>query len=185
MANYSHLAKAGRFLAAIFIGVSFVFWVWAFTPWARYENPARLDDRAFAVWANELCTRTHAVIDALPSPRQADSFKQRATDISRGSNEIDSLITNLRVKANNLSTTTSGDGPADAKLIDSWLSDWDVYLSDRRAHETKLRTADNNTPDRELWFLMSDIMPGGVYSERMNGFARLNNMDACQTPGDL
>ncbi|MDE0268398.1 MAG: hypothetical protein OXI96_05090 [Acidimicrobiaceae bacterium] len=185
MANYSHLAKAGRFLAAIFIGGSFVFWVWAFTPWARYENPARLDDHAFAVWANELCIQTHSVINALPSPRQADSFKQRATHISQGSNEIDSLITNLRAKANNLSTTTSGDGPADVELINSWLSDWDVYLSDRRAHEAKLRTADSNTPDRELWFLMSDIMPGGVYSERMNGFARLNNMDACQTPGDL
>ena len=49
----------------------------------------------------------------------------------------------------------------------------------------RLRDADASTPRRELWFLMSDAMAGGVYTERLDGFARLNDMESCQIPGDV
>ena len=181
----SCLKKLGRFLGAVFVLSTFTFWVWAFSPWARSENPARLDDRSFTAWANERCSRAQAVINALPSPRKAQSPQQRAEHISRGSDELDNLLSALRFTASSLAAQTSGEGPPDADLAEKWLADWDIYISDRRAHEAKLRDATADTPDRDLWFLMSDAMPGGVYTERMDGFARLNNMDACQIPGDV
>ena len=160
--------------------------VWAFSPWARRENPARLGDRDFVVWAEQRCSRTQAVIDALPSPRQADSMQARAEQIDRGTAETADLVADLRNAATtDLSDEAKGEGPSDAKLVRAWLTDWDTYLDDRRAHAMKLRDTAEDAPDRSLRFLLSDAMSGGVYTERMDGFARLNNMDSCQIPGDL
>ncbi len=177
---------AGRWLAGVFIAGSFVFWAWAFSPWARSENPARLDDRDFAAWADQRCAEAQEVINALPSARQAGSRAQRADDIDRGSDAVASLVTDLRSRANaSLTDTTLSEGPADTELIRGWLADWDVYLADRRSHTVKLRTASDDTPDRELRFLLLDMTEGSTYTERMDGFARLNNMDNCQVPGDV
>ncbi len=177
---------AGRWLAGLFIAGSFVFWAWAFSPWARSENPARLDDRDFVAWADQRCAEAQEVINALPSARQAASRTQRADDIDSGSNAVAALVTDLRRRANSsLADTTLSEGPADSELVRDWLADWDVYLADRRNHTVKLRTASADTPDRELRFLLLDMTEGSTYTERMDGFARLNNMDNCQVPGDV
>ena len=176
----------GRWLGGLFVAASFVFWAWAFSPWARTENPGRLDDRNFVRWADQRCAQTQAAMDALPSSRQATSRAERAGQVDRGTDEVEALVAELRLRAETaLSVSTEGDGPPDAALVDDWLADWDVYVSDRRSHSARLRTADEDTPDRELRFLLVDMTEGSTYTERMDGFARLNDMDACQVPGDV
>ena len=176
----------GRWLVGLFVVGSFVFWAWAFSPWARTENPARLDDRGFVQWADQRCARAQTAIAALPTARQAASRAERADQVDRGTDEVEMLVAALRMRADaSLEESTSGDGPPDAELVDAWLDDWDVYVSDRRGHSAKLRTADDDTPDRELRFLLVDMTEGSTYTERMDGFARLNNMDNCQVPGDV
>ena len=178
--------RLGRWLAGLFVVGSFVFWAWAFSPWARTENPARLDDRNFAQWADQRCAQAQARIAELPTARQAGSREERADQVDRGTDEVEMLVDDLRTRAQaSLSDSTDGDGPPDAALVDDWLADWDVYVSDRRNHSAKLRTADDDTPDRELRFLLVDMTEGSTYTERMDGFARLNNMDNCQVPGDV
>lgn len=165
---------------------SFGFWAWAFSPWARSENPGRLDDRSFAAWADERCAQARATIDALPTARQAQSHAERAEQVDQGTAVVESLVKDLDVFAEaSLSTTTDGNGPPDAALVEAWLDDWDTYIADRSAHARKLRAADADTPDRELRFLLVDMTEGSTYTERMDGFARLNDMDACQVPGDV
>ena len=88
-----------RFCAAVFVLSTFAFWVWAFSPWARRENPTRLDDRVFAAWADERCSQSQAAIEALPSPRQVQSPQQRAEYIGEGSDEIEGLLADLRSAA--------------------------------------------------------------------------------------
>ena len=176
----------GRWLGGLFVAASFVFWAWAFSPWARTENPGRLDDRDFVRWADQRCAQTQAAIDALPSSRQATSRAERAGQVDRGTDEVEALAAGLRLRAEtSLSVSTEGNGPPDAALVDDWLADWDVYISDRRSHSARLRTADEDTPDRELRFLLVDMTEGSTYTERMDGFARLNDMDSCQVPGDV
>ena len=176
----------GRWLAGLFVAGSFVFWAWAFSPWARTENPARLDDREFAQWADQRCAEAQSAIAALPTARQAASREDRADQVDRGTDEVESLVDDLRMRAQaSLSDSTDSDGPPDAALVGDWLADWDVYISDRRSHSTRLRTADDDTPDRELRFLLVDMTAGSTYTERMDGFSRLNNMDNCQVPGDV
>ena len=165
---------------------SFVFWAWAFSPWARSENPARLDDRDFTVWSDQRCAEAQAAIATLPTARQAASRADRADQVDQGTDEVELLVEDLRLRAEaTLSGSTEGDGPPDADLVRDWLADWDVYISDRRNHSAKLRTADDDTPDRELRFLLVDMTEGSTYTERMDGFSRLNNMDNCQVPGDV
>ena len=176
----------GRWLGAAFVVASFVFWAWAFSPWARTENPDRLDDRAFAAWADQRCAQAQAAINALPTARQAESRARRADQVDRGTDEVEALVADLRLRAENSMTTTAAAGAAsDATLVSAWLHDWDVYVSDRRSHSARLRSADDDTPDRELRFLLVDMTEGSTYTERMDGFARLNDMDACQIPGDV
>ena len=125
----------GRWLGGLFVAASFVFWAWAFSPWARTENPGRLDDRGFAQWADQRCAQTQAAIDALPSPRQAASWAERAGQVDQGTDEVEMLVADLRLRAEaSLSESTEGDGPPDASLVGDWLTDWDVYVSDRRNH---------------------------------------------------
>ena len=176
----------GRWLAGLFVVGSFVFWAWAFSPWARTENPARLDDRDFAQWADQRCAQAQTAIAALPTARQAASRAERADQVDRGTDEVEMLVVDLRLRAEaSLAESTEADGPPDASLVRDWLADWDVYVSDRRGHATRLRTAGDDTPDRELRFLLVDMTEGSTYTERMDGFSRLNNMDNCQVPGDV
>ena len=180
------LRRAGRWLGGAFVVGSFVFWAWAFSPWARSENPARLDDRAFAAWADQRCVQAQAAIDGLPTARQAQSRIERADQVDEGTAEVESLVDDLRRTAeSSLSAEPEGSGAGDADLVSSWLDDWDTYISDRRGHAERLRSASDDTPDRELRFLLVDMVEGSTYTERMDGFARLNDMDACQIPGDV
>ena len=175
-----------RWLAGLFIVASFVFWAWAFSPWARSENPARLDDRDYVQWADQRCAEAQAAIAELPTARQAASRAERADQVDRGTDEVESLVDALRLRAEaSLSDSTDSDGPPDTELVGAWLADWDVYVTDRRSHSDRLRTADEDTPDRELRFLLVDMTEGSTYTERMDGFSRLNNMDNCQVPGDV
>ena len=180
------LRLAGKWLGGLFVVGSFVFWAWAFSPWARTENPGRLDDRSFVAWADQRCAQAQAVINTLPTARQAASRQERADQVDRGTDEVESLVADIRLRAEtSLSVSTDGNGPPDADLVAAWLEDWDVHVSDRRNHSERLRTADEDTPDRELRFLLLDLTEGSTYTERMDGFARLNDMDNCQVPGDV
>jgi hypothetical protein len=68
----------------------------------------------------------------------------------------------------------------DRWLTNRWFEDWDVYLVDRRNHADRLRSDGDVRP-------LLTAMPDGVGSvlRRMNGFARVNDMESCLDPGDL
>ena len=175
----------GRVLASAFVVGTFVFWVWAFTPWARRENPDRIDDRGFVAAADALCADLQAFIAGVPTARAAATPRERADQVALGTREVQRLIADLREAAAGLEAVTGLNGPPDAELTAAWLTDWDTYAADRWAHVERLREADTATGDEDFRFLLSDVAGRGVYTERINGFARLNNMDNCQVPGDV
>ena len=135
--------------------------------------------------ADARCADTRAEIDALPSARAAASPQERAEQVAAGTDAVEIMVLDLRRSAESLSSTTDGPGASDAELVRSWFEDWNTYIADRWAHVERLRAATSQTLDRDLRFLMSDIVQGGVYTERMDGFARANDMDRCQIPGDV
>lgn len=74
------------------------------------------------------------------------------------------------------------DRPADAKgqeLVPEWIADYRMYITDRRAFATALRSATTRP------FFAETEVQGVPISERISKFARENNMKTCQTPYDL
>ncbi len=68
----------------------------------------------------------------------------------------------------------------DRVLVGKWLDDWAVYLGDRATHAHRLRTEGDVRP-----YLTALPSGAGSHVERMNGFARVNDMESCLDPGDL
>jgi hypothetical protein len=169
----------GRVVATATVVFLCGFWVWAFSPWAPDDNPDRLEDRAFAEAAEARCAATLDRIDAIPSAREADTPAERADQVEAGTLEVETLVADLGELA------TQVEIPAERELIADWFVDWDHYIADRWSHVETLRDADSATSDRDLAFVLNPSPDGDVYTERLDGFARVNGMDSCVIPGDV
>ena len=74
------------------------------------------------------------------------------------------------------------DTPSDAKgqeLVPQWISDYRIYIQNRRQFIDKLRTASTRP-----YFSETEVQ-GVPISERIGKFARENDMRTCQPPLDL
>ena len=169
----------GRMAATLVLVSSFGFWIWAFSPWAPRDNPDRLDDRAFVDAAEQRCVAADDLIAAMPSAREAESAIDRADQVEAGTRHVEAMVADLRDLASMV------DSVAERDILFKWFIDWDQYIDDRWAHVERLRTADENTSDRDLAFVLSAVVGGGIYTQRLDGFARVNDMDACLIPGDV
>ena len=163
-----------RFVVRTLVGLlavaMVVLWVYAFLL-APSGNPDRLQDRSWPEAAQERCLEARAVIDTLPSAAQATSPADRADDLDLATDVLVAMVADLAAFLG---------GIDDAHLIGMWLDDWEVYLSDRRVHATRLRIEGDVKP-------LLTALPSGTGSvlKRMNGFARVNDMEACLDPGDV
>ena len=164
-----------RFVVRTLVGLlavaMVVLWVYAFLL-APSGNPDRLQDRAWPEAAQKRCLEARAVIDSLPSAAQATSPADRAVDLDLATDVLNAMVADLAMMPGGIDD--------DTHLVDMWLDDWEVYLSDRRAHATRLRLEGDVRP-------LLTALPSGTGSvlKRMNGFARVNDMEACLDPGDV
>lgn len=169
----------GRVAAITILVATFGFWVWAFSPWAPDDNPDRLEDRGFAEAAETRCRAALDEIDGIPSARAAETTQDRADQVEAGTRVIEVMLADLEELA-------SGVGSAEeSEILADWFEDWHQYVVDRWAHVDRLRSATDETSDRDLAFRVSATEGGGIYTERLDGFARVNDMDSCLVPGDV
>ena len=61
----------------------------------------------------------------------------------------------------------------------SWLSDWNTYRGDRTNHVKRSTELGDIEP------LLTATESGTSALERMNGFARVNDLESCLDPGDF
>ncbi|NNC79388.1 MAG: hypothetical protein HKN94_04465 [Acidimicrobiales bacterium] len=164
--------KFTRVLAITFIVLATAFWLFAFSPWARdiFTAPDQLEDESLLADMERLCATTHAEIDALPAASTAATPIDRAIVV----NEATVKLENMVVEIGALRTEIADD----ARLLGLWLDDWQIYIRDRHTHAERLTT------EGDVRFLNSE--DNGIFvHERMDGFARVNNVDSCETPGDI
>lgn len=161
-----------RIAAAIFIIAAIAFWIFAFSPWARdiFQAVDQLEDEGLVLQLEDRCAAALAEMDALPSVRSAESPANRADNLELANAALVRMTEDIA----GFGTAFPGDG----RLIGLWLGDWDIYIADRVTHVQRLRT------EGDVRFLNTEA-DGIFIAERMNGFARVNNMDSCQVPGDL
>ncbi len=168
----SPMSKWTRAAATVFVIGCVAFWIFAFSPLARnlFQAPDGLQDDIYAERIERRCATARAALDDLPSVRSATSPEDRAVNLIDANTVLDEMVTEIAV----FDSTVA----ADQDLIRKWLADWQVYLDDRTAHVERLANGDDER------FLNSES-DGVFIAERMNGFARRNDLDSCETPGDL
>jgi len=160
-----------RAFLTILVVAMVVLWVYAFFL-APSGNPDRLEDRSWPVAAEARCLVARTAIAELPPAARAPDVATRADDIDLATDVVVNLVADLG--------QLSGGTADDHMMIEKWLADWDVYIGDRRHHAARLRLEGDVRP------LLTALPSGsGSFVKRMNGFARVNDMEACLDPGDM
>lgn len=150
-------------------------WFYAFV-FAPREAINRVNDRGWAERSEARCAAVKLERFALQDltemdPEDRAALRQKADIVERATDALDKLVDEMEA-----------DVPADAKgreIVPQWIDDYRKYLVDRRLFIERLRTWERR-PD------FNETEVGGVpVSERINKFARENDMRSCQTPYDL
>lgn len=131
-----------------------------------------MEDRAWPEAAANRCDAALSKISLLPTASQAKSPAERADSLDQTTEVVRSMVNDL--------AQIEGGTSEDRNLINHWLSDWEVYITDRHTHAQRLRNEGDIKP------LLTALASGaGSVLERMNGFARVNDMESCLDPGDM
>lgn len=146
--------------------------MWAFALFINDPQPAGvLDDVSWPPRAQAVCARARAEVDALPPAHTAHTPQERAVVLDRANDTLAAMVADLRA----LGLPASG---RDASFVQQWLADWDGYVASRRAHADALRAGDDGE------FSVADA-GGEPVTERMDFWARVNDMPACVVPLDV
>ena len=150
-------------------------WVYAFG-FAPRESFNKIYDTSWQARSQARCKAAENIrfsFEDLTPMRPDDplALKAKATVVDAATDALEDAIDLI-----------AADKPSDAKgqeLVPAWIADYRIYISDRRAFAVALRTATTRP-----YFAESDI-EGVPVSERINKFARENDMKTCQAPYDL
>lgn len=150
-------------------------WFYAFV-FAPRESINKINDRDWAARAETRCAAAEQERFALQdltemNPEDPVALRRKADIVEKATDSLEALLNEI-----------AADTPSDAKgreIVPQWIADYRTYLGDRRLFIERLRTQDRR-PD------FNETEVGGVpVSERINKFARENEMRSCQTPYDL
>ena len=137
-------------------------WIYAFF-FAPSGNPDRLSER--------MCQKASLQINDLPSAREASTPADRANVLE----EATSILENMKTDIAALTLQKE----KDRFNVSSWLTDWETYIQDRKNHVRRLREEGDVEP------LLTALTDSKSIVERMNGFARVNDLKNCLDPGDF
>jgi len=163
-------ARPGRLILVAVVAGLIGMWFYAFLL-APSGNPDRMEDRTWPTSAERRCAEARDAIDALPPAYQSGSPFERSDYLEKGTEILKNMVSDLG--------SLPGGSASDRDLAARWLEDWEVYLSDRQAHVKRLRSEGDVRP------LLSALSDGSSMLQRMNGFARVNDMESCLDPGDF
>ena len=169
-------ARTGtKILLSVVMGLIVAMWVYAFG-FAPRESINRIGDREWSTRAETRCAaakeQRFALQDLSPmDPDDIEALRKKADIVEKATNDLERLVDEIE-----------SDRPADDKgraIVPDWIADYRTYISDRRVFVDRLRSQ-TRRPD----FNETEI-EGVPVSERINKFARENDMRSCQTPYDL
>ena len=150
-------------------------WIYAFG-FASRESINRINDRQWAERGEQLCKREREFRASLQDltaikPDDTAAMRQKADIVEKATASLAQLVESL---AN--STPSDDKGQA---IVPLWIADYRTYLKDRQVFIDRLREATTMPSFNET------EVEGVPVSERINKFARENDMRSCQTPYDL
>lgn len=161
-------SSVGLLVAVILIALM---WAYILSPWSKHgDTPTTLEDTSYTAAAEQICATSEVKINALPKAQTAKSPEERAQVLTQANALVADQVTQLHA----LRATVE----ADRHYTDQWMADWDSYLASREAYARLLASGkdDRFTVQAE---------GGHPITERMDGFAMLNEMPSCQVPLDV
>ena len=167
--------RATRILLTIVVMAIAAMWVYAFL-FAPRESVNRIGDDAWKARSEARCLvaeneRFELQDLSAMDPEDPSALRKKADLVEIATESLERAINDIEA-----------DVPADEKgraLVPQWIADYRVYLEDRRDFIDALRDS-----SRRPFFAETEV--GGVpVSERINKFARENDMRTCQAPYDL
>jgi hypothetical protein len=165
----------GRTLTALVaIGLAAMWgyvWIYHLSGQGERDMPDRLDDLAWTRQAEEICAATSARIAELPGAHNASTAAERAEVIEVASDHIDAMLGQIEA------IVPTGDS-RDARITAAWLTDYRTWLGDRYLYADTLRV------DPTARFLVTE-KAGRYINAPVDRFARVNEMEACMTFGDV
>ncbi|QGG95212.1 hypothetical protein [Actinomarinicola tropica] len=164
------LVAAGVAFAAI---TAFWAWILVYQLQNRGEEdmPDRLDDLSWTAEADRVCAATTERVAELPPAHTSPTADARADVIEEATAEIELMLQELEGLA-------PADGSRDADITADWIADYRIFLQDR------LRFADSLREDPGAQFLVTEKY-GSHITKPIDRFARVNEMEACMSPGDV
>lgn len=149
-----------------------LFWIWAFANPGSIDHPDEFDDPAFVEAAESLCSARQQAIADLGSPSAVNSAEERAVLVAGGTAELEQMVAEL-------GRLPPPADPKGADGVERWLSDYQLYLGDRRVY-TDILAAGNDPP-----ILISGTADGVRVTDLLRTFAEVNNMASCAPSPDL
>lgn len=159
-------AAAGAF-SVVVVGM----WVYAFFVYDPGLKVDELADRTFPTAAEQVCAASRSQLDALPPANVSRTAPERA-DVVEAANE------RLREMVERLRPLVPADQGRISDGIGEWLDDWSTYIEDRQAYADGLRV------DPQTRFTET-VKANRQVSRAIDGFAEVNRMESCTTPGDV
>ena len=163
--------KLGIAVAAVFIGSTFLVWIYALSGQARRDPPDLLDDPTFALRAEPICDAVYEELAELPGALDAVDGPDRGRQVVASTGRLETMIDELRPHVSGTER--------DIEITTAWLADWSVLIEDR------YRYAEAVTDDPASPFLITDLSYNEGLERRITRFATTNDMGSCGAPGDL
>ncbi|WP_421120142.1 hypothetical protein ACE2AJ_02015 [Aquihabitans daechungensis] len=161
----------GRGLAIGAVVLMIIFWVWIFSGAPAKDNPDRIRDEAYLTELEDQCQGLRDDLDELPNAADLDTAAQRADVLDDANVLVGGFIEELEAGA-----PTSGDA---AVTMEGWITDWKTYLANREDYAERLRT----DPGAQLLLDRSKL--GDSVDKTIQIFTQVNEIPACETPGDV
>lgn len=151
------------------------FWTWALF-FASKEAVNRIDDRAWAERADQICERaTDERVELadfrVVSEGGPELVLERADIVDSSTDILSAMIDDV--------VAVSPTDPKGREIVPLWETDYRTYLQDRYTFADQLRASGENLPFYE------SVETGIPISERIETFAGDNDMPACAPPRDL
>ena len=149
--------------------------LWVYTLWGPTKKtpPGLLADATWAVQAQAICTDAAAELEVLPPAYTAADAPARADVIMTASESLRTMLRRLGASA------PAADASNDGRMINEWLTDWQIYMGDRDRYVAALEA------DPSARFYVTEKVKGQQITKPIDFFAKYNDMPNCVTPGDL
>lgn len=170
-AEPSVLRTVGIVAAAIFTVATFGLWFYGIFIYDPGLLTDELADDTFPRAAEEVCGATMAQLDALPRAEATEDPVERAGVVDRANGLLTEMVGDLRPLAPTGPELVS-------EAVNEWIDDWETHLDDRRRYASDLRVD-------PLARFTEQVKGDKQVSRAIDGYAQVNRMNSCETPGDV